>query len=375
MEHGRFEIGASTATTIELEGRTLASFAGCSYLGLAHHPRVIAALRAGIDEHGISAGASRATSGDSVAHVELEAHAARFLGCDAALLVPSGYLANLVTAQGLAPDHDLALADARAHASSRDALAASGWEVAEYAHASASDAARVLREHRTARTTPSRGVAIFTDGVFPASKNVAPLPELLALLPREGGTLVVDDGHASGVLGARGRGTCEHFALADRRIVITTTLSKAFGCAGGLIAGARDVVERIRVRSRAFVCSSPIPPALARAASAAIRELEEHPERLARLRASCARLREHFARLDLPAPELDLPVFAFALRPAERMARVQRALLERGIFVPLIRYPDGFDDEHGYLRASVNAEHTIADVDRLARELESALRS
>jgi 7-keto-8-aminopelargonate synthetase-like enzyme len=369
MSTSRFEIGASTATTLEIEGRELLSFAGCSYLGLAHHPRVIEALHAGLENQGISSGASRATSGNSVAHVELEEHAARFLGCEAALLVPNGYLANLVVAQGLAADHDLALVDARAHASTRDALAASGWNVAEYAHADAGDASRVLREHR-----PS-SVAIFTDGVYPASKTIAPLRDLLALLPRDRGTLVVDDCHASGVLGARGRGTCEHFGLSDPRIVITTTLSKAFGCLGGLIAGTAQVVERVRERSRAFVCASPIPPALARAGSAAIRELEEHPERLARLRANASRLREHFAKLDLPAPELDLPVFAFTLRPAERMERVQRALLERGIFVPMLRYPDGFDDEHGYLRVAVNAEHSPADVGRLSRELESALRS
>jgi 7-keto-8-aminopelargonate synthetase-like enzyme len=392
MTPERIGIGASrgtSPTSIVLGGRRLLSFAGCNYLGLAHDPRLISALAKGLEQDGISVGASRATTGNSDAHEELECDVARFLRCEAALLAPDGYLANLVIAQGLSADHDLALVDERAHSSLRDALAASRWRVVEYDHASATSAAERLRRSLAVEgrglsgpsspdRTESSGlpprVAIFTDGVFPASSRVAPLRELLELLPTPGGTLVVDDSHATGVLGAHGRGTCEHLELSDPRVVITTTLSKALGCFGGLIVGSHERIRAARERSRAFVGSSPIPPALARAGSAAVAALASDPSRIDRLRANVAALRSRFHELDLPAPEIDLPVFPFTLESIERMQRVHEDLIERGILAPYIRYPDGMDDRRGYFRIALSSEHTCEDIDRLAAELAQALR-
>jgi 7-keto-8-aminopelargonate synthetase-like enzyme len=398
MGGGRHEIGASSAsspTALVLDGRSLLSFGGCNYLGLAHHPSVIAALTSGLEGFGISSGASRETTGNSSAHVALEADAAGFLGCEAALLTPDGYLANLVIAQGLAPNYDLALVDAQSHASIRDALAASGLHVVPYEHTSAESAARLLAEcERDARREAKRasssgsgtfrplrarndglGVAIFTDGVFPSQKSIAPLHELLALLPRERGVLVVDDCHSTGVLGDSGRGTSEHLGVSDPRIVITTTLSKAFGCFGGLIAGSRAMIDAARAHSRAYVCSSPIPPALALAGSASIRELNRDLGRLRRLRDNIARLRKHFSKLGLPTPAFDIPVFAFTLDSVERMEHVYTGLFESGVLAPYIRYPDGMDDRRGYFRIALCAEHTSTDIDRLATELERQLRT
>jgi 7-keto-8-aminopelargonate synthetase-like enzyme len=377
MDGERHGIGASSAasaTTLAIDGRTLLSFAGCNYLGLAHHPRVIAALAEGLERHGISSGASRATTGNSTAHEALERDLARFLGRAAALLTPDGYLANLVVAQGLAPDHDVALVDEKCHASTRDALAASGWTVAEYAHADARSAARSLSEFESRRARARSSAerirpAIFTDGVFPSLGSIAPLSDLLELLPPEGGALVVDDCHATGVLGERGRGTCEQLGIDDPRLVISTTLSKALGCYGGCIAGTRARIDAARSRSRAFVCASPIPPALALAGSAALRELDSDRELLERLRRNTAHLRRHFSQLGLPVPRLDVPVFAFTLESAERMERLHVELLEHGVLAPFIRYPDGMDDARGYFRITLCAEHTPADIDRLAVEL------
>jgi 7-keto-8-aminopelargonate synthetase-like enzyme len=361
-------IESSTATTVTIGGRTLLAFAGCNYLGLAHHPRVVDALAAGLAEHGISCGASRRTTGNSAAHEELEVELSRFLGREAALLAPDGYLANVVVAQALADDHDVALVDERCHASIRDALAAARWRVVEYEHATAPSAAQLLKNERSQR------VVLFTDGVFPAQRTIAPLCELLDALPR-GSTLVVDDAHATGVLGRSGAGTCEHFGITDPRVVITTTLSKALGCFGGAIIGSRELVRAARERSSAFVCASPIPPAIASAGSAAIRELAGDPSRLARLRANIADLRARFAAIGLPAPEDELPVFPFALESEARMRRVHEHLIELGILAPYIRYPDGMDDRRGYFRVALSAEHTRDDVARLAAALERALSS
>jgi 7-keto-8-aminopelargonate synthetase-like enzyme len=361
---------AMSATSVIIGGRALLSFAGCNYLGLAQHPRVIEALARNLVQYGISCGASRETTGNTSAHEELEHAAARFLGCEAALLAPDGYLANLVAAQALAADHDVALVDEKSHASLRDALIATRFRVVEYRHANAESAQRELQRVGAANTR----VALFTDGVFPAHGSIAPLRELVRILPHARSTLVVDDCHATGVLGARGRGTCEHLGLSDPRVVITTTLSKAFGCFGGLIVCSRDRVRSMRERSRAYVGSSPIPPALACAGSAAIAELAADPSRLSRLRTNIARLRSRFVELGLTAPVHDLPVFPFTLDSIERMQRVHADLVASGILAPYIRYPDGMDDQRGYFRVALSAEHTDEHIDRLASALGSALR-
>lgn len=377
MSSGRLLFERSTATTAVLGEREVVSFAGCNYLGLAHHPAVIDALKRAVGEHGIGVAASRETSGNRRAHEQLEKDAARLLGTEAALLVPDGYLANLVIAQAIAPDHSLALVDAASHASIRDALSAVGLRTLEYS--SAADATRIADAHR------SDSIVVFTDGVFPSQRRLAPLPDLLEILERRAGVLIVDDCHGFGVLGPCGRGVLEHFGLSDRRIVITTTLSKAFGCQGGLIASTQERVERVRTRSRAYVGSTPIPPALACAASAALRVFESDPARLQRLRANAARLRETFLALGLPVSDFENPVFPFTLASPARMRSAHEALLSAGLLVPFIQYPGGPADfgsnrtfEHsgesagetgGYLRLALTAEHTRAEIDRLAGEL------
>lgn len=356
-------IEAGSRTSVRIRGTELVLFAGCDYLGLAHHARVIAALEGGLGTFGVSASASRATTGNTVAHERLEQDLARFLGVEAALLVPDGYLSNLVVAQSLPDDVAAILCDRECHVSIRDALAIVGRPVHEYAHAAAASA----RERASELGAAPFG--IFTDGVFPVLRALAPLAELLALLPPRG-LLVVDDCHGLGVLGARGRGSLEHAGLADPRIVVTGTLSKSLGCFGGFVAGARLHVERARA-SRAYLASTPIPPAIARAASAALQVIDVEPERRARLAEHTSRLRALFMRLGLPVSAVPLPVFALQLAPRARMERVHEALLGRGILVPCIDYPDGLG---GYLRIAVRADHTDEQVDALISGLLETLR-
>lgn len=372
MKATRFALGRTTATTVEVQGREVLSFAGCNYLGLAHHPSVLAALHAAIDELGISAGASRQTTGTNREHEELEQELAHFLHTESALLVADGYMSNLAVAQGLAsaaaaglaPSLAHAIVDSQCHVSIRDALAAVGLPPLEYAHADARAAAELVQRHA------SESLAIFTDGVFPSRGSIAPLRELLAGLPADA-VLVVDDCHATGVLGESGRGTCEHLGLADPRVVITGTLSKALGCHGGFVAATAGVIEGIRTRSRAYAGSTPIPPALARAARASLAELAGDPGRIERLRRNVARMRTHFTELGLPVAGAPLPVFAFTLASDADMHRVERALLAAGFLVPCVSYPD---QPGRYLRLTVSAEHTSDDIDRLAVELGRAIR-
>lgn len=363
MPAGRLAIERTRSTSVTIDGRELALFAGCNYLGLAQHHEVVAALRAGLDAFGVSSAGSRETTGNTVAHDELELALAQFLGLDAALLVPDGYLSNLVLAQGIAADVRDALVDREAHVSVRDALAATGMRSHAFAFCDPSDAARVAMRERLER------FAVFTDGAYPVMKGIAPLPRLLELLPGEG-LLVVDDCHGLGVLGAHGRGTAEHWNVVDRRLVVTGTLSKGLGVFGGFVAGARATIDRCRERSHAYVGSTPIPPALARASLASLRVLEREPERVARLHANVERARAGLRAAGLDVHDAPLPVFAFALDSHERMERVYAALVARGVLVPYVRYPDSLG---GYFRCALSSEHTSAQIDRLVDALRGAL--
>jgi 7-keto-8-aminopelargonate synthetase-like enzyme len=187
------------------------------------------------------------------------------------------------------------------------------------------------------------------------------LRELLATLPPEG-LLLVDDSHGTGVLGARGRGSVELAGLDDPRIVITGTLSKALGCFGGFVAGSRAFVEGTRERSRAYVGSTPIPPAIARAASTALRLVDEEPGRRARLIELGQPLRELFAALGRRSLPIPYPVFTFKPANQSEARWMQDALLEGGLLVPLIHYPDGLGD---YFRIALRADHTPEQVQSL----------
>lgn len=363
MNAARLAAERTTATTVELDGREVLSFAGCNYLGLAHHPRVVGALRDAIDEVGISAGASRLTTGTHREHEELESELARFLRTENALLVSDGYMTNLVVAQALVSGAQRVFVDRESHVSIRDALAAVGVVPLDYEHADARDAATRFERHA------GEPIVVFTDGVFPSRGTIAPLRELVRALPANA-LLVVDDCHATGVLGESGRGTCEHAGVEDARVVVTSTLSKALGCYGGFIGATSDAIEAVRASSRAFAGSTPIPPALARAARAALGELATDPGRIERLRRNIARVRKHFTKLALPVREAPLPVFAFTLPSDEAMQALESSLLDAGFLVPCVRYPD---QPSRYMRLTVSAEHSSGDIDALASALGSAL--
>jgi 7-keto-8-aminopelargonate synthetase-like enzyme len=361
----RIVVERAGAAQVRVDGRDLAAFAGCDYLGLSHAPEVAAALARGLATYGVSSSASRATTGDARAHDELEYDLARFLGTEAALLVPDGYLSNLVVAQALAARVDSALVDREAHVSVLDALAAASIRPVVYDFCDVDSAAA------EARTLGGLTLALFTDGAYPVMKGIAPLRGLLAVLPRDG-VLVVDDAHATGVLGRTGRGSLEHHEIDDPRIVVTGTLSKALGCFGGFVAGRAELVELARERSRAYVGSTPIPPALALAGSAAVALLEREPQRLERLRSNVEGVRAVLKRAGIAAHDLPLPVFAWKAESPEQGDRAHARLRERGVLVPHVHYPDGLGS---YFRLAVSAAHDTAAIARLENALEELART
>ena len=354
----------STPTTLRLGSEHCRAFAGCNYLGLAHHAAVRDAVRKTLGEVGLSSGASRETSGNHQVHERLEQSLAEFLGVEEVLLLPDGYLANLALLQGLADRVELVLADADAHPSLFDAARRAGKDLLDYGPGDLQRAGALLERHG------SRGLAVLTDGCFPLHGRVAPCAELLALSP-EHATLVIDDSHGLGVLGERGGGSLELTGIADPRVVLTFSLGKALGAAGGAIAGAATVISAVRRRSDVYVASTPIPPVLAAAAVAALDVLQAEPERVERLRANSAHLYQIGRRLGLESGHPLLPVLAIPVQDASAGQATHDGLRERGLFVPLLRYPGG--PQGALLRAGITSEHTAADLSRLERALEEVL--
>lgn len=360
----RLAIEASSATRVVLEGRELVYFGGCGYLGLAHHPRVLAAVSEGAQRFGLSAGASRETTGNCVAYDQLERELARRIGAPEALLAPEGYTANFVAAQALARERRVALIDAQSHPSLADAAYAARMEVHLWPHGALDQLERLLAEH-------GERALVMSDGVFPSRGEIAPVRELARLAGAVEAALLIDDCHGTGVVGAGGRGSLEHAGVRDDHVVLTSTLSKALGCYGGFVAGAARLIAVAREHSQAYVGSTPPPPALAHAALTALELAYDEPARLARLRRNCALVREGFQALALPIPREELPVFAFALHDADSMSTLHEQLRRAGLFAPHVRYlgsPQG-----GNFRIVVNAEHSDEDLQRLLRELASGL--
>ncbi|MEZ6233088.1 MAG: aminotransferase class I/II-fold pyridoxal phosphate-dependent enzyme [Phycisphaerales bacterium] len=367
-------IASATSTHVEIDGRRVLAFAGCDYLALAHHPAVLAAAQQAIARFGLSTTASRVTTGNTAAHDALERDLARLLDQPAAIVVPDGFMANLALAQSLiarrhaGPPIDTALIDARAHRSIHDSARAVGMTVHLYDHRDPASAAARLRD------IGPRPVAIMTDGVFTADGAVAPAADLLALLRTPDDALVIDDCHGVGVLGDA-RGTCHAQRLTDSRLIITTTLAKGLGCYGGAIAASAAAIADIRHAATAFICTTPIPPAVAAAASAAIHVAEHDAPRRERLARNAALLREAIASLGVALVDAPTPIAAFALgTPPDvpAMQRIHDALLDRGILAPLIRYPAGPADR--FFRLTVNADHTPEHVGVLHDALAEAIR-
>ncbi|MBX3367877.1 MAG: aminotransferase class I/II-fold pyridoxal phosphate-dependent enzyme [Phycisphaeraceae bacterium] len=362
----RLPIDCSTATGATMQGRTMLAFAGCNYLGLANDPRVLQAVRMGLDRYGLSTTASRETTGNTTAFDDLETALSQFLSTERSLLLADGYTANIAMAQALATRFRTVLIDAKSHHSVHDAARSAGLVVVTFPHGDTEAAAVLARRHADA--DPSGAVAILTDGVFTSDGAIAKLPALLAALPNERSLLVVDDCHGVCVLGPEGRGTVSHYELTDPRIIITTTLAKGLGSYGGCIAGAAWFVELARSASGIYRCSTPIPPAIAMAAHEALRIVLAEPERIERLRSNTARLRGAFEAIGLPLRadhgSAQIPIFAFVLDTHERMESVHRSMLDEGILAPFIRYPNGPADM--FFRIVVNAAHTTDQIDRLA---------
>lgn len=260
------------------DGREVINLCSNNYLGLANHPRLKAAARRAVDELGVGSGAVRTIAGNMAIHTELEQELAHFKHTEATLLYQSGFTANAGTVAALLGKEDVIISDELNHASIIDGSRLSGAEKKIYPHKDVAAARRLMEGSRTARR-----MLLISDGVFSMDGDIAPLPDLVALAEEFGAIMMVDDAHASGVLGQHGRGTVDQFNLHGRVHVQVGTLSKAFASQGGYVAGSRALVDYLVHRARPLLFSTSHPPAVAASALAAVRLVQEEPELLERL--------------------------------------------------------------------------------------------
>lgn len=357
-------LAGSQGPRVWLDGQEVLLLCSNNYLGLATHPALIEAALAATSRYGVGTGGSRLISGSMEPHAALEEALAAFKGSEAALLFNSGYAANTGILQGLFGADDLIFSDAINHASIVDGCRLSKARTVIYPHA---DVAAL--EALMAAEAPNRKGCwlIVTDGVFSMDGDLAPLPELVRLKQRFDALLMVDDAHGSGVLGARGRGTAEHLGCHGQVDLQMGTLGKALGCAGAYLAADRAVIDTLINRSRSFIFSTSLPPAVPAAALAALQLLDSAEG--ARLRQDLERNRRCFAQrllqggCDLLGSQTQIiPVLTG--EPAPTMEAAAR-VLAGGVFIQGIR-PPTVPAGRCRLRATLMAQHTEAELIRAA---------
>ena len=347
---------------VTVDGRELLAFCSNDYLGLANHPQVIEAWRAGAARWGVGGGASHLVIGHSTPHHELEEALAEFTGRPRALLFSTGYMANLGAVTALVGKGDTVLEDRLNHASLLDAGLLSGARFSRYLHNDSASLATRLDK-------AEGNTLVVCDGVFSMDGDLADLPALCAEARRKDAWLMVDDAHGFGTLGATGGGVVEHFGLGlDDVPVLVGTLGKAFGTAGAFVAGSDELIDTLVQFARPYIYTTSQPPALACATLKSLELLRSEHWRREHLAVLIRRFREGAASIGLQLMDSDTPIQPILIGDSGRAMALSQALRERGILVTAIR-PPTVPAGSARLRVTLSAAHDLAQVDRLLEAL------
>ncbi len=357
------------APRVVVGGRPLLAFCSNDYLGLAAHPRVVAALREGAELYGAGSGASHLISGHGLAHQLLEDRLAEFVGphleSARALTFSTGYMANLAILTTLGMDADAEIfSEFLNHASLIDGARLARAQVKVYPHADLAALSALLE------ASTSANKLVVTDSVFSMDGNMAPLPELLALCERHDAWLVIDDAHGFGTIGANGRGALEHFNLRSPNLVYMGTLGKAAGVGGAFVAAHASVIELMIQRARPYIYTTAAPPALAHALLASLDIIggDEGASRRAHLQALIAQLNGTLKLKRWQRIASQTAIQPIVIGSNEEALRIGAALYGKGIWVPAIR-PPTVPVGTARLRVTLSAAHTQEEVAQLAAAL------
>lgn len=339
---------ASTAVNVNGNDRIMAS--SNNYLGLAADPRLIDEAAKVLYDFGVGSSGSRLTTGNTIWHEKLEQRIAAFKNAEASLIFSNGYLANIGVISSLAGSRDVIISDALNHASIIDGCRLSKAALKVYDHANMAD----LRKNLTESMNFDKRF-IITDGVFSMDGDIAPLPEIAALAKEFDATLIVDDAHATGVIGKHGKGTSEYFDL--QVDVVIGTFSKAVGTEGGYVVGSKTLIEYLRNKARTFIFQTAIPPSIAAATIKALDIIESDLSLQDKLHRNITFLKDNLQKMGFFITGKDTPIIPVIIGDAETAVLFARKLEENGVYVPAIRPPTVPKGE-SRIRLTVMATHT-----------------
>jgi glycine C-acetyltransferase len=344
--------------TVIMDGREVITLSSNNYLGLTVHPKLRKAAIEAIEKYGVGSGAVRTIAGTMSLHVELEEKLARFKHAEAALTFQSGYTTNLGVINALMQDGDLIISDELNHASIIDGTRLSKASRKVFPHKNMDGLRRVLEESKDGYGK----IMVVTDGVFSMDGDIAPLPEIVELAEAYDAFVMVDDAHASGVLGG-GRGSTVHFGLEGRVALQIGTLSKAIGAVGGYVACSQDVKDFLLQRARPVLFSTSQPPSVVATCIAAIELLDSDPSIVEHLWENALFFKKGLEQLGFNTGHSETPITPVIVGEGALAMRFSRRLFEEGVFAQGIVYPTVPADKCR-VRTIVSALHTKDELSR-----------
>jgi glycine C-acetyltransferase len=356
------------------DGRKVINLASNNYLGLCNHPKLEEAAIRATREHGVGSGAVRTIAGTMRIHMELEEKIAAFKNVEACVVFQSGFTANAGTVGSILGKEDFILSDELNHASIIDGARLSKAKIKVFRHKDVAHCEEILRE---IENEPGKKL-IITDGVFSMDGDIGPVDRLAALAEKYNAIMMVDDAHASGVLGRNGRGSVDHFNVHGKVDVQVGTLSKAIGALGGYVCGSRDLIDFLYHRARPFLFSTSHPPSVAATCIAAFEILEDEPERIERLWSNTEYFKQQLgaAGFDIggvTTPASETPIIPILVGDGRRTMDFSRALFERGLMATGIAYPT-VPEGKARIRTIMTSEHTREQLDQALEILTSTAK-
>ncbi len=359
-----YKLESPIGPRVIISGREVDYFSGTGYLGLQSHPEVIAAAVETVSRYGLSTATSRGGFGGHPVYDELEKEVCSFFDVEKALLFPSGYMGMGILLQTSTQPGDHIFIDSKAHYSLWDAAQASTRVITPFHHRSPESLAEKIKNELQSNEQP----LVISDGVFPISGEMAPVPEYLRMIKPYGGRIFLDDAHGMGVLGNHGRGILDHFQIDTPDVIACGTLAKALGGYGGVITGAAGWIERVEQNSGVCIGASPVPLVTAAASAAALRIARQNPSLRENLWKNVDLARNGVRSLGWDLEESPVPILCLPALPGQNLVNIQKHLFEKGIAVAYVREytsaPSG-----GALRVAICAGHTVDHINRLLKVL------
>src|SRR5216117_1228634 len=347
----------SEDTVVVIEGKERIMMGSNNYLGLTHHPEVLAAAKQALERYGSGCTGSRLLNGTLDLHDRLEVELAQFFGKEACLVFSTGYQANLGVVSGLVGRGDVVFLDKLDHASIVDGAKMSYGQTERFNHGDLGNLERKLQQ-----VPPGTGVMIIVDGVYSMEGDIADVPNLLKIAQKHGAALALDDAHAVGVLGPRGDGTAAHFGLSDDVDLIVGTFSKSLASIGGFVAGPEGVIEFLRYNARPLVFTAALPPSNTAGVLAALHVMQREPERRECLWVNARRLQRGLRSMGFDIGTTETPIVPFLIGEFEKTLLFWRKLFDAGVFTnPVV--PPALPPSQCRLRTSVMATHTAEQID------------